>query len=138
MTQFDIRWQQRFENYQRALAKFKAAVGLAQQRPLTELEQQGLIQGFEFTHELAWKVIKDYLEYQGTQDITGSRDAVREAFSRGMITNGDVWMEMIKSRNKTSHTYNQTIAEEIVAKILSDYIDCFCQLEARMIELKTR
>nr|VFJ56069.1 MAG: nucleotidyltransferase substrate binding protein, HI0074 family [Candidatus Kentron sp. DK] len=73
----DIRWRQRFDNYRQALARLRDAVALRQQRPLSDLEQQGLIKAFEFTHELAWNVMKDYFEYQGNTRITGSRDAIR-------------------------------------------------------------
>ncbi len=79
------RWRQRFENFKAALQQLQNAITLSKQRPLSDLEKQGLIQGFEFTHELAWKVIKDYFLHQGNPNITGSRDAVREAFQNGLI-----------------------------------------------------
>ncbi|WP_295461058.1 HI0074 family nucleotidyltransferase substrate-binding subunit, partial [uncultured Thiodictyon sp.] len=88
---FDIRWQQRFANYRRAFQQLREAVELAAERPLSRLEQQGLIKTFEFTQELSWNVMKDYFEYQGNTDITGSRDAIREAFRRGLVTDGDTW-----------------------------------------------
>ena len=120
-----VRWEQRLVNYTKALAQLTDAIQLATQRSLSELEKQGLIQAFEFTHELAWNVIKDYFFYQGNTNITGSRDAVREAYTKGLLTDGEGWMEMIVSRNKTSHTYNQAIANEIVDKIVSQYIKLF-------------
>ena len=120
-----VRWEQRLVNYTKALAQLTDAIQLATQRSLSELEKQGLIQAFEFTHELAWNVIKDYFFYQGNTNITGSRDAVREAYNKGLLTDGEGWMEMIVSRNKTSHTYNQAIANEIVDKIVSQYIKLF-------------
>lgn len=99
-------------------------VALAQQRPLSELEQQGLIQGFEFTHELAWNLLKDYLQYQGIEGIIGSRDATRLAFQSGLIVDGEGWMAMIKARNQSSHTYNLEQAKAIA----HDVIDCFAPL----------
>jgi nucleotidyltransferase substrate binding protein (TIGR01987 family) len=78
-------------------------VELAAQRDLSELEQQGLVQGVEFTHELAWKV---YMEEQGVAGIIGSKNATREAFKNGLIDDGEAWMEMIKARNLSSHTFN--------------------------------
>src|ERR1035437_4365678 len=102
----DIRWKQRFDNFSRALASLRKAVELSRERPLSELEQQGLIQGFEFTHELAWNVLKDYLEYEGIQGLIGSRSTVREAFKRGLIIDGDAWMDMVEKRNLSSHTYD--------------------------------
>jgi len=125
MTDRDIRWIQRLANYRRAFSQLSDARALSQQRPLTELEKQGLIQAFEFTHELAWCVLKDYFEYQGASNITGSRDATRQAFSVGLIKDGDGWMEMIKSRNQTSHTYNRATADEIVRNVLDRYHGLF-------------
>lgn len=125
MADLDIRWQQRLQNYQRALDRLRSAVQLAAARPLTELEQQGLIQAFEFTHELAWNVMKDYLAYQGTTEISGSRDAARAAYAQGLVEDGEGWMEMIKSRNQTSHTYNQAIADEIARMVTTRYAPLF-------------
>jgi nucleotidyltransferase substrate binding protein (TIGR01987 family) len=132
MTTNDIRWQQRFSNYRKALSQLAEAVELSQRRQLSKLEQQGLIQGFEFVHELAWNVLKDYFEYQGNSSITGSRDATREAFKRGLIQNGDGWMDMITSRNRSSHTYNEETASEIADKVLSLYFGLFNELESKM------
>jgi nucleotidyltransferase substrate binding protein (TIGR01987 family) len=126
----DVRWKQRFDNYLRAFETLRRAVDLAQQRGLSELEQQGLIQGFEFTHELAWNVLKDYLEETGISGIIGSKGATREAFKNGLIHDGESWMEMIKSRNLSSHTYNQDIAEEVVTNILLRFYPAFEQLTA--------
>ncbi|WP_221793165.1 nucleotidyltransferase substrate binding protein [Oceanobacter mangrovi] len=134
--QQDIRWQQRFANYQRALAQLTDAVNLAAQRELSELEKQGTIQAFEYTHELAWSCLKDFLQYQGQQDIYGSRDATRKAFEVGLIADGSVWMDMIASRNRSSHTYNQATANAILAAITGSYQPCFQQLADKLNELK--
>ena len=135
MSNEDIRWQQRFENFQNALEELTEAVDLYRERPLSKLEKQGLVKAFEFTHELAWNVMKDYFEYQGKISIMGSRDAIREAFNRGMITDGENWMEMIKSRNKSSHTYNQETADEIVEDTVYIFHDLFLQFEKKLMEL---
>ena len=132
----DIRWLQRFSNYQQALTSLSSAVTLTEQRALSDLEQQGLIQAFEFTHELAWNCLKDYLQYQGEQNLMGSRDATRKAFSVGLITSGEVWMDMIASRNRTSHTYNQATAKQIAEAIVGKYHAQFCQLAERLAQLK--
>jgi nucleotidyltransferase substrate binding protein (TIGR01987 family) len=123
MTMHDenIAWQQRFKHFQKALLQLTKAVELSKQRPLSDIEQLGLIKAFEFTHELAWNVMRDYFESQGDSSIKGSLYATREAFERNMITDGDGWMEMIKSRNRTAHTYNQEIADDISAKIIEVY-----------------
>ncbi len=129
MEKKDIRWQQRFSNFQRAYDQLRQAVLLSEQRKLSDLEKQGLIQAFEFTHEIAWNVIKDYFEDQGNNSITGSKDAAREAFQKGLITDGGSWMEMVKSRNLTSHTYNQKVAEDIVVNVCTKYKKAFDDFE---------
>jgi nucleotidyltransferase substrate binding protein (TIGR01987 family) len=121
----DIRWKQRFNNYLNALQTLTEAVELAQQRPLSKLEQQGLIQGFEFTHELAWNVLKDYLDAQGFVGLIGSKNATRQAFKDALIQDGEAWMDMIKARNLTSHTYNTAIASDIAADILTRFYPAF-------------
>jgi nucleotidyltransferase substrate binding protein (TIGR01987 family) len=78
-----IRWVERLENFKSALLQLQKAVTLAKAKPLSDLEKQGVIQAFEFTHELAWNVLKDYFEYQGTTSITGSRDASRTRRNNG-------------------------------------------------------
>lgn len=145
----DIRWEQRFSNYQKALGKLQEAVfkiksdfGIAEDwtigtdRFLDDIIKEGLIQRFEYTHELAWNVLKDFLENAGNNNLFGSKDATREAFASGLINNGEVWMDMIKSRNKTSHTYNEATADEIFRKIIEEYLDEFLQLEVKMKSLK--
>ncbi len=136
MSNEDIRWHQRLSNYNKALAQLNKAIKIADERELSELEQQGLIQSFEFTHELAWNVMKDYFFYQGNPEIRGSRDATREAFKFDIISNGEIWMDMIISRNKTTHTYDEETASEIVSNILNDYVDLFNNFSYKMIELR--
>lgn len=97
----DIRWTQRFDNYQRALSQLSKFI---EKGKLNELEEQGLIQAFKYTHELAWNVIKDYLQSKGNIAIHGSRDASREAFKLDIINDGEAWMDMIQDRRQTSHT----------------------------------
>ena len=128
----DIRWTQRFDNFNRALHQLTLAVELSQQRELSDLEKQGVIQGFEFVHELAWNVLKDYLEFEGIQGIIGSRGAVREAFKRALIADGETWMDMIEKRNLTSHTYNAGLAQELVTVIVNAYYAAFVNLQRSM------
>ncbi len=135
MTDHDIRWKQRFSNYLRAFDRLSQAVTLSQERALTDLEKQGLIQAFEFTHELAWNVMQDYFVYQGNTEISGARDATREAFSAGIIEDGDNWMEMIKSRNMSSHTYNEATETEISMKILTTYFELLIAFKDKMNSL---
>ena len=115
------RWHQRYQNYQRAYAQLASAVELMRSRDLSDLEKQGVIQAFEFTWELAWNLLKDYLNWQGETEITGARDAIRESFKRGLIEEGQVWMAMLQDRNRTSHTYNESTMREILASIEASY-----------------
>ena len=128
----DVRWTQRFNNFSKAFAQLTEAVELSKQRRLSKLEEQGLIQAFEYTHELAWNTLKDFLGERGVQDLYGSRDTTREAFRVGLIEHGEVWMDMIRSRNLTSHTYNEATAREIVSAIIRSYFDEFADFHTRM------
>jgi nucleotidyltransferase substrate binding protein (TIGR01987 family) len=136
MGNMDVRWMQRFSHFQKALRQLESSVGLSKQRSLSELEKQGLIKAFEFTHELAWNVMKDYFEYQGATLIMGSRDATREAFQKGLISDGEGWMEMVQSRNQTAHTYNQNVADEIANKVTARYCTLFLELEKKLATMK--
>ncbi len=136
MSNQDIRWIQRFNHFLKALSQLKEAVALAQQRPLSKLEEQGLIQAFEFTHELAWKTLRDFLESRGVQNLYGSKDSTREAFKAGLIENGAAWMEMIQSRNLTSHTYNEATASQIASAVCNTYEAEFAGLRAKLEALK--
>lgn len=141
----DLRWEQRFTNFDKALRKLSEAVNYIRQNQsknenstaendfvLDEMIKEGLIQRFEYTHELAWNVMKDYAEYQGNSEVGGSRDSTREAFQIKLISNGKVWMVMIDSRNKTSHTYNEKTADEIYHKIMEEYYQAFLEFHKTM------
>ena len=147
----DIRWEQRFSNYVKALEKLTQAVEYINKNILAEdsvedanpdlvldeIIREGLIQRFEYTHELGWNVMKDYATYQGNPNIGGSRDATREAFQLQLISDGRLWMDMIGSRNKTSHTYNEETADEIYNKILKDYYPAFLEFQKNMEAKRT-
>lgn len=128
MSTQDIRWIQRFNHFIKALSQLTEAVTLAQQRQLSKLEEQGLIQAFEYTYELAWNTLKDYFEAQGETGIHGSRDAIRLAFRRGLIENGETWMDMIKDRTLTTHTYNEETARKISSAVFENYYPEFVKL----------
>ncbi|MBN1592793.1 MAG: nucleotidyltransferase substrate binding protein [Candidatus Coatesbacteria bacterium] len=132
MTAQDIRWIQRFNHFKSALSQLSKFI---EKGDLNELEQQGLIQAFEYTHELAWNTLKDFLEGRGGGNLYGSRDTTRLAFRRGVIENGEAWMEMIKDRNLTSHTYNEDVASKIAANVLGIYFAEFQAFGATMERL---
>jgi nucleotidyltransferase substrate binding protein (TIGR01987 family) len=150
MSLQDLRWKQRFNNYVKAFLKLEEAVlkikveyqikddgTINKDSFLDDIIKEGLIQRFEYTHELAWNVMKDFLVNAGNNNIFGSKDATREAFASGLIINGEVWMDMIKSRNKTSHTYNEETADDIFMKIVHEYYQEFNQFKNRMEELES-
>lgn len=128
----DIRWQQRFSNFKKALIQLEEAVELSKERLLSKLEKQGVIQAFEFTHELAWNVLKDYLSDQGYQNIKGSKDTTRAAFKAELILDGEQWMNMIQSRNLSSHTYDEHTAEQLITEIIGVYFPLFVALQIEM------
>lgn len=132
----NIRWVQRYNNYKKALKQLEEAVELTKERKLSNLEKQGLVQAYKLTQELSWKVLKDFMQSRGTQELYGSKDVVREAFKIGLIENGDVWMEMIKSRNLTSHTYDEATIEEIINLITDKYYYEFNKLNQKMDKLE--
>ena len=129
----DRRWQQRFANYKKALSQLEKFIAKGQ---LNELEEQGLIQAFEYTHELAWNVLRDYLREQGNFALHGSRDATREAFKLDLIDEGQVWMDMITDRNRSSHTYNQATANSIAAHITQHYFQQFLKLKETLLGIE--
>ena len=136
----DIRWKQRFSNYQKALQRLKDNIEyfstfLAENITPADILKQGLIQSFEFTHELAWNVMKDYAVYQGNSEIKGSKDTVRYSAQIGLISDGFGWMEMIQSRNSFSHTYNENTANEITEHIISKYFPLFIEFQEKMLTL---
>ncbi len=121
----DIRWQQRLVNYRKAYRQLELAVTM---KSFSEIERDGLIHRFGYTYELAWNLLKDYLEEQGNTGIQGSKDAFRLAFQNGLITKGEIWMEMVKSRRLSSHTYNEETANEIANAVINQYFSLFTDL----------
>ncbi|MFN7913312.1 MAG: nucleotidyltransferase substrate binding protein [Bacteroidota bacterium] len=133
MANHDIRWIQRFNNYRKALARLGEAVALAEERDLSDLEQQGLIQGFEFTFDLAWKTLQDYLRYhKRPNDNGGPNVIIEQALADGIIKGDEVWKAMKKSRDLTSHSYDGETADDIAENILDTYHGLFIQLETRL------
>ena len=133
MVEQDIRWEQRFKNYKKAFTQLRKFIDKGE---LSELEMQGLVKAFEYTYELAWTTMKDFLEYRGQVDIYGSRDAIRMAFQLGLVDDGHLWMDMLKSRNKTSHTYNEETAQEICRAVTEEYFPAFYQLIKKLDSIR--
>lgn len=129
MENKDIRWQQRFINFDKA---FKQLERFKEVENLNELEKQGLIKAFEYTFELSWKTLQDLLKEKGYIDIVGPRPVIEQSFQDGYIVDGNGWMRMHKSRNLTSHTYDEQTAEEIITSIRKEYYYLLRDLRIRL------
>lgn len=114
----DIRWKQRFENFDKS---YKLLKKYSTKPITTELERAGIIQFFEMTFELAWKVLKDYLESEGYM-VKSPRETVKQAFQIGLIDNGHVWIDALSNRNLTTHTYDEELAQKMTKEILMAYL----------------
>ncbi|MDH2926588.1 nucleotidyltransferase substrate binding protein [Lonepinella koalarum] len=130
MVEQITRLKQRFEHYQKALTQLMEAVE-KYSNTQENIIKEGLIQRFEFTHELAWKLMKDILQYEGDFE-GGSRTTTRQAFNLGYISQGEIWMEMIKTRNLTVHTYNEDILEDEFNKIISQYFPLLVEFKQKV------
>ena len=121
------RWCYRFDNYRRAFTLLREAI--EQENPLTQLEKEGVIQRFEYTMELAWKTLKDYLESENVVlDQITPRSVIRRAFEAGIIHQGGAWQNALDARNRMSHTYNFESFERVIADIRTTYLDAFDEL----------
>jgi nucleotidyltransferase substrate binding protein (TIGR01987 family) len=125
----EIRWRQRFGNLRKAFALLQEAVRTPD---LNRLEREGLIQRFEYTFELAWKTLKDYLEGKGVE-APYPRDVIKEAFRSGLVTDGDVWMEMLENRNVMSHTYDEKMFESVLSSVRERYFPVLDELMERFL-----
>lgn len=132
MQNQDIRWKQRYQNYVNALTELRSAVRIDQGVGLNKLEAMGMIQAFEFTYELGWKLLKDYLQHQGFSDLVGSRDSIREAVTQSILSEseGSVWLQMLQDRNRTSHIYDENTMRDIQSAISRAYFPAFEGLDS--------
>ncbi len=127
------RLKERREEYHKAVWRLKEALDEDMSNPLL---YDGVIQRFEFTYELAWKLMKAYLEeYEGIAVVNSPRSAFKEAFAAGLIIDGDVWIDMINARNLTVHTYNEQIAKEVFDMVKQKYYPSFAAFADRMAEV---
>lgn len=124
----DIRWQQRFHNYEKAFLLLERALAIVTP---SEVERGGIIQFYEMAFELAWKLMKDYLELLGFT-VNSPRDAIKQAFQANILDDGQLWMDALSDRNLTTHTYDENKAIEVVAKIRAHYFPALRQLYRRM------
>lgn len=130
----DVRWKQRFQNFDKAFKRLTDAIQIIRNDPDNVLLQAGLIQTYEFTFELAWKTLKDYLEMEGFT-VSSPRATLRQAFQCGYIQQGDVWLKALNDRNLTAHTYDDEVAKEVIADIQQTYYFLLKDLHQWLMEL---
>ena len=118
--QSEIRWKQRFDNLNRALAQLQSALEAHQAMPENELIVIALIKAYEFSFELSWKTLKDLLAWNGV-DARLPREVLKQAFATGLIDEGQTWIDMLEQRNLMAHTYDQARALQAAALITSHY-----------------
>ena len=123
-----IRWHERFDNFKLALANINETNDCIQQNGLNKIYTMALIQAFEIVFELAWKTMKDYLEYEGIKTDT-PRQTIKTAFLRNLIPDGEIWIDMMEARNKTSHTYNESLAKSLTNEITDKFLPALNNLE---------
>ena len=109
-----IRWKQRFQNFEKAFIQLKSAV--AELESLSDLEKEGLVQRFEYTFELAWKTIKDFLESKNV-DAKFPQEVIKKGFQYDIISDGEIWLEMMEKRNLMAYTYDEEIFKTSVNQI---------------------
>lgn len=130
----DVRWKQRFQNFDKAFKRLTDAIQIIRNDPDNVLLQAGLIQTYEFTFELAWKTLKDYLEMEGFT-VPSPRATLRQAFQCGYIQQGDVWLKALNDRNLTAHTCDDEVAKEVIADIQQTYYFLLKDLHQWLMEL---
>jgi nucleotidyltransferase substrate binding protein (TIGR01987 family) len=122
----DIRSKQRFSNFLKAFALYEEAVS----PQMSRLEEEGLIQRFEYTFELSWKFLQDLLQERGYADVRGPRPVIERAFQDGLISNGPLWMEMLKARNATTHLYDQATFASIIKNVKGPFLEALQKFRA--------
>ena len=133
----DIRWQQRFENLDKALGRLHEAVNGTLQEPGNHLYQIALIGAFQFTFELAWKTMKDYLVYSGV-DVSLPRDVIKQAFHHQLIKDGQVWIEMLEERNLMAHVYQEQAALAAGINIRERYLHALEQIHKDLLKKRKK
>jgi nucleotidyltransferase substrate binding protein (TIGR01987 family) len=132
----DIRWKQRFKNLQSAYQLLQEAIDESKLTPDSKLIRVALIKVFEMTFELSWKTMKDYLVFNGI-DVKFPRDIIKQAFANDMITDGQLWIDMLEDRNLMTHTYDEERAREAIEHICQHYLEALAQLHQYLLERLT-
>mgnify|MGYP002860247249 FL=1 len=129
------KWLERLSIFSNAVARLAEVIELRKQRPLNQFECDSLIKRFEFSYEMAWKLMMSYEKENGITELLGSKDVVRQAYRMSLIENGEAWLEMIDDRNKTSHLYDEEMAADVIDEIVNTYYALFFELKSKMDEI---
>lgn len=132
----DIRWQQRFENLSKALDRLGEALDGTKQEPENHLYQIALIGAFQFTFELSWKTMKDYLIYNGVE-VSLPREVIKQAFHHQLIQDGQVWIDMLEDRNLMAHVYQEQAAKDAGKSIRERYAPAIKKVHDDLLKRKT-
>lgn len=127
----DIRWKQRFENYNKALDQLEEACENSLD-DLSRLEQLGVVQLFELCFELGWKLLRDKLEFDGISVDASPRKVIKSAFQSGLLTDGQIWIDMMLHRNRLSHTYDVETFESLLHQVLEDYLPALTAIQQKV------
>ncbi len=129
------KWIERLAIFKNAIVRLSEVIEISRQRTLNSFEKDSLIKRFEFTYEMAWKLMMSYEKENGITELLGSKDVVRKAFAMSLIDNGEAWLEMIDDRNKTSHLYDEDMAIDMIDDIIYTYYPLFLDLQEKMEEI---
>ncbi len=116
------RWEERIKDLGNAVTRLGEAIEDSKKYRIESLKD-GVIQRFEFSVELSWKTLKQYLESEGVVNITTPKQTIREGFAKEILGNPDIWIDMLNDRNLTSHIYDSSVSEKIFENITKRYFD---------------
>ncbi len=123
------RWNEKLGDLDKAINRLKEAIDESNINPNSSTLKDGVIQRFEFTYQLCWKLMKHFLEMEGIEEAKSPRSTFREAFQYGLIEDGDLWIDMLKDRNLTSHVYDEDVSIEIYNKIKHRYFEALSNMK---------
>lgn len=132
------KWHERLAIYKNAIDRLAEVIALSKQHPLNQFERDSLIKRFEFSYEMAWKLMMSYEKENGIVEVLGSKDVIRQAFKLSIINNGETWLEMVDARNKTSHLYDEEMATDVVDEIIYTYYPLLIELRDTMVQMVNR
>lgn len=132
------KWGERLTTYQNAIDRLTEVITLSRQHPLNQFERDSLVKRFEFSYEMAWKLMMSYEKDNGITEILGSKDVIRQAFRLSIVKNGEAWLEMVDARNRTSHLYDEKMATDAADEIIHTYYPLLVELRDVMAELANK